>query len=139
MVGTACAIVWAARGGDDGRAHLRDTGEATGPSGCLPANPALAPVSRKWAHLTEKGETRDTMTNEHAAELGKLGRARNTEAQREASRRNGRKGGRPPEYQCLCGASGGAIGRHRTKDGWRYKCRSCGRKGPLEELRTVRA
>lgn len=36
--------------------------------------------------------------NQHAVELGKLGRKRNTEKQKEAARRNGRKGGRPKKF-----------------------------------------
>lgn len=35
------------------------------------------------------------MKNQNAVELGKLGRSKNTEAQAEASRENGKKGGRP--------------------------------------------
>ena len=41
------------------------------------------------------------MTNKHARVLGKLGRARNTAAQAEASRKNGRKGGRPGKCEYL--------------------------------------
>lgn len=77
------------------------------------------------------------MTNEHAAALGKLGHAPNTEAQREASRRNGRKGGRPPKYRCSCGATGDRPSRGRLR---RYKlqfsCLGCGRKGLLTEILT---
>jgi hypothetical protein len=74
------------------------------------------------------------MKNEHAAELGRLGRARNTEAQQEASRRNGAKGGRPPKYRCSCGATGRVVARFLSKKSWRFKCGSCGRKGLLDEL-----
>ena len=35
------------------------------------------------------------MKNKFAIELGKLGRLKNTEAQKNASRLNGKKGGRP--------------------------------------------
>lgn len=38
------------------------------------------------------------MPNRHAVALGKLGRAVNSEAQKEASRKNGLKGGRPAKY-----------------------------------------
>ncbi len=46
------------------------------------------------------------MANEHAVELGKIGRSRNTDAQAEASRANGKRGGRPIHtlrYGCKVG------------------------------------
>ena len=51
------------------------------------------------------------MTNKHARALGKIGRARNSEAQRAASRTNGKKGGRPAKHRCGCGASGASLAR----------------------------
>ncbi len=55
------------------------------------------------------------MTNPNASALGKLGGERNTDAQAEAARRNGKIGGRPPTLVCVCGASGRDVSRWKDK------------------------
>lgn len=73
--------------------------------------------------------------NEAAVLLGKLGRAANSEAQKEASRLNGKEGGRPLKYQCRgCGASGANLVRKMGRKHLRYKCRKCGRNGTLKSI-----
>jgi len=67
------------------------------------------------------------MTNKHASALGKLGRARNSKAQQEASRVNGKLGGRPAVYRCPCGATGRDISRWKYAGGMKTKCKQCGR------------
>ncbi len=72
--------------------------------------------------------------NEAAVLLGKLGRAVNTDAQKEASRRNGALGGRPIKYRCRrCGASGRDLVQKMGRKYLRYKCRKCGAKGTMEK------
>lgn len=68
--------------------------------------------------------------NPAAVALGKLGRAANTEAQQEASRKNGRLGGRPPLYRCGCGATGTDLTRYDSK----YRCLQCGTTGELANI-----
>ena len=73
--------------------------------------------------------------NEAAVLLGKLGRAVNTDAQKEASRRNGARGGRPVKYRCrLCGASGRDLVQKMGRKHLRYKCRKCSRQGTLKSI-----
>ncbi len=71
------------------------------------------------------------MTNKHAVALGKLGRAVNSEAQQEAARINGAKGGRPAKYRCSCGATGVKLAFLARG---RYKCKGCGRAGELATI-----
>lgn len=73
------------------------------------------------------------MTNKHAKALGKMGRARNSDAQRAASRSNGKKGGRPAKYRCACGATGASL---MLRTGDRFECRECGRKGVFVQIAT---
>ncbi len=71
-----------------------------------PVEQPTAEISRhaaalgRLAHRKNRiGREKETMTNIHAAVLGKIGRSRNTEVQAVAARENGKKGGRPGRCQ----------------------------------------
>ncbi len=72
--------------------------------------------------------------NPAAVALGKLGRAPNTEAQKEAARLNGAKGGRPPGHRCPCGATGRDVRAHKGYETVHYECKKCGRTGLLRDI-----
>lgn len=61
-----------------------------------------------------------------ASLLGRKGRAKNTQAQKDASAINGKKGGRPT--LCKSEKAQGGYCSFREGDGWRTTCYHCGRK-----------
>ncbi len=80
--------------------------------------------------------------NPTLAAWGRLGRAANTEAQKEAARINGAKGGRPPGHRCpSCGATGRDVPTVKFNRGWaggqetRYSCQKCGQSGLLRDIK----
>ena len=89
--------------------------------------------------------------NPKLAAWGRLGRAANTEAQKEAARINGAKGGRPPGHRCPCGATGRDITLFKYKNEFDpftglvvepptryYDCKKCGRTGRLRDIEVER-
>lgn len=50
-----------------------------------------------------------------------------------SSRANGRLGGRPPKYECACGASGRDLQRWTYKGESRMNCLACGKQPDIVE------